>query len=274
MDGQRFKNEKEVYVRTHISIDRISVNEPGPMHLHEFYELEIILSGKGYQNLNGSVYPLQPGTVYLLTPIDFHAIIPEESLVLLNLSFATCMVSSEIQTLLINERFDWCIQASDQQRQTLELLVDMLSKECASETLFSFKARRNLLELILFDFIRSRKGNKLSSYSQSKISESLQYLFSHFTENITLSEVASQCGYTPNHFSKIFRETCGTPFQDFLAAMRINYAKMLLLSTSLSITEIAEKCGFASTSGFFRRFHQSCGCTPISFRKENNTVSR
>lgn len=273
MGNQRFKNEKAIFAHTHISIETHHINEPGPMHLHEFYELEIVLSGCGQQNLNGNIYPLRPGTVFLLTPVDFHSVKPKESMVIQNLSFDACMLSAEIQSLLINGHNDLIIQADDQLNTLLHFFIDVLSKECAQEDQFSNQTRRNLLELLLINFIRDSKSNTLNSPSKTQIDASLRYLFGHFTEDITLSKVASQSGYTPNYFSKVFRETCGTSFLEFLTTLRINYAKMLLLSTSLSTTAIAEKCGFRSSAGFFRRFQLACGCSPNNFRKENNWSS-
>lgn len=273
MKHKRFKNEKEVYARTHISIETHYIDVPGPMHLHEFYELEIVLSGSGYQNLNGNIYSLQPGTAFLLTPVDFHSITPNKPMAIQNLSFDPCMLSSEAHALLINGQHDMVIQANDQQLSLLQLFIDLLSKECDSDDRFSLHARQNFLELLLFNLIRDSKDNHLACSSKAQIDASLRYIFSHFTEDLKLTEVAAQSGYTPNYFSKVFHETCGTSFLEFLTTLRINYAKMLLLSTSLSTTEIAENCGFASASGFFRRFQQSCGCTPTCFRKKNKSTT-
>ena len=94
----------------------------------------------------------------------------------------------------------------------------------------------------------------------------MQYLFCHFREDISLAEVAKKSGYTPNYFSTLFRQNTGERFVDFLSNLRLNYAKMLLQSTELSIAEAAERSGFGSESALYRKFRKALGVSPSSFR--------
>ena len=122
--------------RTQISIVRRTITQGVSMHLHDYFELEIVLSGRGTQNLNGSVYPLSPGSVYFLTPIDFHAVEPEGSLEVLNVAFAQGLLSPALQTHFLNRR-DNLIFSSPEQAQSLTGLIRRLEQECAAEDSFS-----------------------------------------------------------------------------------------------------------------------------------------
>lgn len=273
MDSNRLKSCHWVNGDTHITLVNRLVDYPVKIHLHEFYELEIVIDGAGFQNLNGTIYPLEPGSVYFLTPIDFHSITPESALSIANLSFDEHALSPEMKMLFVNRQDNLIFQADGALSSQLQFLFDLLSKECMSEDNFSLRARKNLLEMLLIALVRYQQDPIVSHFSNTQIQASLQYLFGHFRENISLAQVAAQSGYTPNYFSKLFREICGTCFMDFLANLRLNYAKMLLLSTTLSTTEIAERSGFGSASGFFRRFQKYCGCTPDNFRKKEGRMS-
>lgn len=273
MDSNRLKSCHWVNANTHITLVNRLVDYPVKMHLHEFYEFEIVLAGTGFQNLNGTIYPLEPGSVYFLTPIDFHSITPETALSIANLSFDEHALSPEMKMLFVNRQDNLIFQADGQLSNQLQFLFQLLSKECMSEDSFSLRARKNLLEMLLITMVRYQQDPAGNYSANTQVHASLQYLFCHFRENITLAQVAAQSGYTPNYFSKLFGDICGTCFVDFLANLRLNYAKMLLLSTSLSTTEIAEQSGFGSASSFFRGFQKYCGCTPDSFRKNEGRTS-
>lgn len=272
MDLTRLKSSHWVDPRTHVTFTTRTVTEPVRMHLHEYYEIEVVLSGAGCQNLNGTLYPMEPGSVYFLTPIDFHSVTPEPSLEIANLSFEEHILSPEIQMCFANRRDNLIFQADSLLSDQLLFLFGMLSRESAMEDSFSLQMRQNLLETLLITVLRHRQAPAGRQLSNPQIYSAMQYLFRHFRENITLAQLAEQSGYTPNYFSKLFREVCGACFVAFLTGLRLNYAKMLLLSTALSTTEIAEKSGFGSASGLFRSFRQHCGCTPDSFRRQKSSI--
>jgi len=240
------------------------------MHLHEYYELEIVLSGCGEQDLNGSRYPLEPGTVYFLTPIDFHAIHPRQKMEIVNLSFDESLLTPQLRLLFMNRRENYFFPESTQVAQSIQRLLECLMEELQRHDRCSQQCRSDLLELILLNLVRAAEaapGWELFDMSD-QLRRSLQYLFCHFREDITLAQVAQESGYTPNYFSKRFHDLTGERFVDFLARLRLNYARMLLLSTDLSVTRIAEKSGFGSVASFHRRFQDSYNIAPTALRKE------
>jgi len=56
----------------------------------------------------------------------------------------------------------------------------------------------------------------------------------------------------------------------YLTDRRLEHARRLLTTTSLTLTEIALQCGFGSSSHFSNRFRQQLGCTPSSLRKDRS----
>ncbi len=249
---------------THLALTQKVLETPINMHLHDYYEMEIILDGTGEQNLNGTIYPLRRGTVYFLTPIDFHSVTPVNGLEIANISFDETLLSPELQLLFMNRRDNFIFQADIQVSQAMEKLFFLLQQENGTHDEYSGRCQRSILDLLLCALIRGRT-EQLSTPSAMPVQQAMQFLFQHFREHITLEQVARQSGYTIHYFSRLFGRLTGKTFTDFLLELRLNYAKMLLLSTDLSITVIAEKSGFGSVSNFHRRFRKKCGVSPAHY---------
>ena len=142
-------------------------------------------------------------------------------------------------------------------------LIHRLAEECESSDQFSADARMQLLALLMYPIARNMKTGRALS---QQVEDSMRYLFRHFREDISLTQVAERSGYTPNYFSHLFHESCGIRFVDFLTRLRLNYARSALLTTSLSVSQIAQSSGFSSSSNFFRAFRQETGQSPLEYR--------
>lgn len=92
------------------------------------------------------------------------------------------------------------------------------------------------------------------------------YITEHFTENITLNDIAEELGYEPHYLSRCFNKTIGLNIRQMINIYRINYARHLLIDTKASIAEIALQCGFQSIRNFNRIFKKIEGKTPKEYR--------
>lgn len=83
----------------------------------------------------------------------------------------------------------------------------------------------------------------------------LKYINEHYLEDISLSSVAKETGYTKEYCSKIFRDIVGIHFRTYLNLLRLRKAKELFADQKrmgFTVLEIIYKCGFSSTSTFYR----------------------
>lgn len=94
-----------------------------------------------------------------------------------------------------------------------------------------------------------------------------RYIDEHFTEDITLEEVAAKAGFSKFHFSRLFKQFTNISFYKYVNHQRIAYAEELLSKPELSITQIGIQCGYSNISSFIRMFKQFQNCTPSDFRK-------
>ncbi|WP_425451977.1 helix-turn-helix domain-containing protein [Bacillus taeanensis] len=83
---------------------------------------------------------------------------------------------------------------------------------------------------------------------------------------VTLKEIASYVNLSPYYFSHLFKAETGYAPIEFAAKNRIDTAKLLLKTTSLSIADIAFRVGYSSSSGFINIFYKKVGFTPTEFR--------
>ena len=102
--------------------------------------------------------------------------------------------------------------------------------------------------------------------SRLPLSNVCAYISEHFTEEISLEDIASFAGYSKYHFARIFNEYTGESFYQYLQQKRINFAQTLLSNPTLSMIDIAYQAGFASSTAFTRAFRKSTGYTPSQFR--------
>ena len=82
----------------------------------------------------------------------------------------------------------------------------------------------------------------------------------------TLDDFAEVANYSPYHFARLFRQVIGIPPGEFLAALRFERAKHLILETDASITDICFEVGFSSLGTFSARFKQLVGVSPVDLR--------
>jgi AraC-like DNA-binding protein len=78
--------------------------------------------------------------------------------------------------------------------------------------------------------------------------------------------LASKAALSPYHFLRCFKKETGSTPHKYVLAVRINTAKHYLKNTSMSVKEIAAKCGFSSESGFCISFRHITGISPGEFR--------
>ncbi|HEX5502497.1 MAG TPA: helix-turn-helix transcriptional regulator, partial [Thermomicrobiales bacterium] len=84
---------------------------------------------------------------------------------------------------------------------------------------------------------------------------------------LSLPALAEVAGLSPFHFARTFRQATGSPPGQFLAALRLERAKRLLLTTDLPVTEICFAVGYDSLGTFTTRFTQLVGLPPSRVRR-------
>jgi AraC-like DNA-binding protein len=93
-----------------------------------------------------------------------------------------------------------------------------------------------------------------------------RYIKGRYQEKISLDDAAQAVNTSTRHFCKVFKEATGITFTDYLARVRVEKAKNLLMNPNLRISEIAFETGFESISQFNRSFKRITKQSPSQFR--------
>jgi AraC family transcriptional regulator len=94
-----------------------------------------------------------------------------------------------------------------------------------------------------------------------------EVLSAHLHGDVRLASVAAECNLSASHFAHAFRRTFGRPPHRWLMERRIDAVKNLLLTTRLSLVEVASRCGFADQSALNRSFKRIAGESPGQWRR-------
>ena len=95
----------------------------------------------------------------------------------------------------------------------------------------------------------------------------LDFLSANLTRGISLREVAQAVGLSPYHFARLFKQSAGQTPHQYHLTKRVERARLLLLSTSLTIGEVAEEMGFSHASHFARHCRRILGVAPGDFKR-------
>lgn len=103
----------------------------------------------------------------------------------------------------------------------------------------------------------------------------LSYLQNHyFDSELNLQKVAAELGFSESRLSRLINEHNPDGFRSLIHDLRVLEAKRLLSETTLNISEIAFKLGYAASSHFNREFKQRVTITPSNYRKTSFTSSK
>jgi AraC family transcriptional activator FtrA len=98
------------------------------------------------------------------------------------------------------------------------------------------------------------------------VGRSSDWIMKHLDEPLTLDRIAVNTDVSVRTLSRRFKEVIGTSVMDWIIAQRLARARTLLETTDLPITEIAQRCGFASTQSLRSHFVERTRTTPSRYR--------
>ena len=235
-----------------------------PLHWHSFFEIEIILSGEGKYVVNDVEYDVTKDNVFLLTSTDFHYLKINGEAKLINISFDETMMSDANMSSLVFGKVNKAYHFEREEYERLVSVARILEHECGIEG----DSQRELLSYIIRCLVRKNDVPYPTAPKSTLggIRRAIIFMELHFRENITLERVATEAGYTPAYFSRLFKRTTGKSFIEMLTKYRLGYARTLL-SNGFSVADACFSSGFGSLTGFQETFKKKHGISPNEYKK-------
>lgn len=145
---------------------------------------------------------------------------------------------------------------------------DTSAAKAFNRILHEFQSENPLRVKSLFYEILSLLDENEKPRRKGALSEVLKYINDNINAPyIDLQKTAEKFGYSPDYFRHKFRSEMGVSPQKYIASLKIESAKELLLNSSLIIEQVAFKTGFNDPNYFTRFFKKETGYTPAAFRK-------
>lgn len=117
-------------------------------------------------------------------------------------------------------------------------------------------------------------GTKVEENKEENIrlEKAIRYMQHHIFDKLDLQMIAGHVQLDRSYFVRLFRKRMNTTPMQYYTNLRLEAARALLNSTTLSIKEIADRLQFCSEFHFSKRFKQSTGCSPSAYRKTHTQI--
>ncbi len=228
-------------------------------HLHLEAECILVTQGTVHVLQSGADTVLTAGEALFLKPLSIHGFHTPSNSYCTILIFPTDLVPDFTAARFSPSPF-----------QPSEALVKQLQNADvkASEDLLHLRALLYPLCCEIADKTPSSAGNYTEDGTLNRVE---QYIWENLSTPLSLKAVAIATGYNPSYLSRMFRQTKGVGYLEFVNMLRCGRAVRLLSSSdSMSVSEIAYQVGFESIRTFNRVFLQRYGITPTQMKQQKN----
>ena len=128
--------------------------------------------------------------------------------------------------------------------------------------------RKRSIDNLKIAMFRHQSAGETTCQEERPIHGITRYLQEHLAEEISLSVLAEQFHLSAQYISQLFKSEIGVNFLAYLTNIRMERAKKLLLTTSLSIAQVSEQSGYGDYRVFTKVFKKSEGITPSQYRRD------
>jgi AraC-like DNA-binding protein len=108
---------------------------------------------------------------------------------------------------------------------------------------------------------------RADEHNIDRTNRAVDYIFSHYSRELSLEEVAAHLEMKPTYFSRVFKQSTGRTFVEFVNRLRVSKSCELLSDGAKPVTDVCFESGFGNISNFNRRFLQLKGMTPSDYRR-------
>lgn len=235
-------------------------------HLHSEVEIVVLFSGTAEAHVAGKTYTLFPGDAALVFPNMVHSYYAAEPLHVGKFIFSPTTIPELNSTFLTT--MPLCPYVSDVPGLSA-IAADILSEYHRSSPI----VKRAYLSLLTGKLLEHCELEKHTHARRDTVDSILTYCQAHFRSEITLQTLSETLGISKSHLSHIFADKIKMDFRNYLNTLRINHAYTLLADTDLSMSEIAEACGFSGLRTFDRAFLLHNGISPTAYKKQLYRIS-
>ncbi|MBP5660766.1 MAG: helix-turn-helix domain-containing protein [Lachnospiraceae bacterium] len=257
-----------------------------PEHRHNYIEMLLMLKGSLTTAITeGDTLTLHEGDILLMNRHARHEIMPcgrddlAVNIIILPEFFSRSNITYDRENILR----DFIITSLSDKKGFRDYLVyhakGLISVENLTENLIwtlathsddMNRVAQSTLDLLLMNLgaLSSDTLKDMSSRGQNITVAALEYIDKNYKDG-TLSELASNIGYSTAYLSRLLKSTTGHNFKELLQQRKLKQAAYFLENTTLTVERIMDSIGYDNSTYFFGKFNEIFGCSPKEYRKKH-----
>jgi xylan 1,4-beta-xylosidase len=246
---------------------RFSLDAEAPaIQVREEMEILYVLTGRVGVMLPGENFLLQPEDFIVFNAMEYHEIYKESGAHTLSLFLPVSILQ---RCNIFNVQC--CSSHQSQNAEYMDMIRGKLAviyKNYQRDSRYTFVMSQvySLLS-VLGEQFQETAENRTDGKALTQMRKILYYIHEHYTEGLTLEEVAKANYLSPAYVSRQFEKYLGLHFTEYLKRLRTGRAAIALCNSRQSITDIALSCGYSNPNTMILHFKDIYGQTPGEYRK-------
>lgn len=257
-------------------------------HHHTECELSVFIYGDGTYTVNNKDYNFTDGDVFLFRGDEPHCITNiNTEFKLLNIRFDPKILwqgTDDLTALKIlfargkifENRIKRNCDSADMIRASILKIADEMENRREGYRTVSKLILTNALITLVRECDFSEQDTEIKSLKRTipYMTEILDYINLNLDKPLTLEEIAAKAALSPTYFSSVFKKLNGIPLWEYITIKRVEKAVDLLETTDLTKLDIAFRCGFNSSSNFYKAFMKVTGKNPGDFKSHKHKTEQ
>ena len=250
-------------------------------HSHDFVEIAYVAKGTGIHYVNGKVYDVSEGDIFLINYDTKHAFAAQNGeLLLYNCIFTPSYFDHALNgsrnffditdrfligDLYANFSTDYIYaSARGSEANHVQNIYERLFHEFNTKQLgYRDIMRGYIIELLV---IICRLNLNVDSERTQKMLEIIEHINVHYIEKLCAEDLAVIAGFSVSHFRRVFKSLTGKTLNLYIQTIRIHEACKLLKDKNINVEQVAEAVGYSDMKHFYSVFKRITGKLPKDFR--------
>lgn len=268
MEGYTYEIHNHIDIERPVTFDIHSLEKRQISYpnWHENIEILCIVSGEAEITLDSLVFRASKDDIIVINSDSFHTIHPVKD----SVSYYCLIIDKDYCKIMGFDILNNHINEKIQDNTILSIFYD-IDKERQNKEAYYESAVKYLVCSILVKLYRSycafgNNINKKSGKSET-VKNICKYINANYTNSIRIEDIAQEVSMSKYYLCRIFKETMGVTITEYINFKRCKKAKRLLIGNNMSVSSIAELCGFENMSYFSKIYKKYMNVLPSQQKK-------
>lgn len=244
--------------------------EPKPtkvkVHHHDFYEVYNLLAGNVSYWVDGKIYHLHPGDIFLISPMELHRPIVQPGAQYER--FVLWINKNYLESLSSTHNLTQCFSTPNNQLHggAITPLLSALVTERYSNKLGADVYSQGIFLQLIAELNRLSPIRTQNAAHTPLIASVVEYIHSQYHTELSLDSLAEQFHISKYHLSHEFKKETGTSIYHYITLKRLASARQMLMD-GIPPGDVYLACGFRDYTAFFKAFKAEYNASPSVIRK-------